>query len=125
MTETQTLQTASAFTEYLHVVNRALGAHRDETPYKQMLALGEKALGDSTIGVAVYKDDASKPHDWFTVRFSDGKFALEEHGKKPERDFDWKLAREHVDNVIEKPQEFVEKPWKLDLDWLKTRVGVS
>jgi len=119
------LQTDSAFTEYLHVVNRALGEHRDETPYKQILALGEKALDQRTIGVAVFKDDPAKPHDWFTVRFEDGKLSLEEHGKKPERDFDWKIKRAHIDHVVETPQEFVDKPWKLDLDWLKTRVGLN
>jgi len=119
------IQTASAFTEYITIVNRALGEHRDETPYKQLISLGEKALDGRRIGVAVYKNDPANPHEWFTVRFKNGKFDLEEHGKKPERDFDWKLKSEHLDNVVEHPQKFVDQPWKLDLDWMKTRVGLS
>lgn len=119
------LSPQAAFTQYLNVVNRALGQHRNEMPYEQILDLGDKALDDKQIGVAIYKDDPSSPHGWFTVTFEDGTFNLVKSEKPEDADLKWMVKRDHVDNVIENPKTFVDAPWKLDLDWLKSTIGLN
>lgn len=117
------LDTNALFTQYVNVVNKAIGAHRDETPYKQIIQASDKLMNDKTLGVAIYKDDASTPHDWFTLKWNNGGLKIDEHGKKPS-DISWKANEAHLEEVVEKPNEFIEHPMKLDLDWLKKRLQV-
>lgn len=112
------------FTEYLNVVNRAMGEHRDEFPYKQLLHGAEKLLDDKTVGVAVYQRNPDQPHAWFTIAFEDGTFDLLEQGAK-NPDMTWKMPEAHVDEVVENPREYIRDPAKLDLDWLKTRIKIT
>jgi hypothetical protein len=118
------LDTNALFTQYLNVVNRALATHRDEFPYQQMISASQAALRDRRIGVAVYKDDPQHPHDWFTIRMDNGELAVLEHGKA-DPDITWRVKQRHLTTVTEDPDEFVEHPVKLDLDWLKTRLGLE
>lgn len=118
------MDTNALFTQYLNTVNRAIGEHRDEPPYKQLLGLGEKIIGDKKIGVAVYKDDSKTPHDWFTLRLDGKSFTIVEHGKK-NPDVSWKVKENHLREVVQNPEEYIRHPYKLDLDWLKTRIGIS
>lgn len=124
MTTKTQLATDALFTQYLNVVNRALGENRDSFPYRQILGASEKAFDDTTVAVGVYKDDAEHPHDWFTVDYSDGTFSLESHGKE-DADLTWKMRESHLEEVVENPDEFVEHPYKLDLDWLKKTAGLD
>ena len=119
------LSARAAFTQYLDIVNRALGEHRDETPYRQVFELGEKTLGGKDIGVGMYKDNPNHPHGWFTVRLDDGTFDLVDDSKPDDPDLKWIVRRDHVDHVIEEPAEFIADPWKLDLDWLRSTVGLN
>ncbi len=119
MPQVDELATDALFTQYLHVVNRSLGMNRHLTPYKQILKAGETFFDEGTVAVGIYKDDLSKAHDWFTVEFDDGTFALEQHGKSDDADLVCKVKESHLHEVVENPREYVEKPYKLDLDWLK------
>ncbi|MGM0576419.1 MAG: hypothetical protein ACQEXJ_11875 [Myxococcota bacterium] len=117
------LTTAALFTQYLDVVNRAIGQHRDEFPYKQILAGGRKLLGDKHVGVGIYKERGDQPHDWFTIRMlDDGRLDIVEHGKASP-DLTWKVREQHLHNVVDDPEPYIDHPAKLDLDWLRTRVS--
>lgn len=119
--QTEKLDTNALFTQYVNVVNKAMGQNRDEFPFSQLMSMGEKILGDKKIGAAVYKDDPDSPHDYFTLTYEDGKLRAT-HGKEAPN-VEWKLDERHLENVVDDPGTFIENPARLDLDWLKTRMG--
>lgn len=121
-TNIENLDTNALFTQYVNVVNRAIGAHRDELPFKQLLAMGKELLKDKKIGAAVYKTDPDSPHDYFTITFQNGKLRAE-HGKQAP-DISWKVKEAYLQKVVAKPDQYVDSPGKLDLDWLKSRLGI-
>ena len=116
--------TISLFTKALNVMNSALEAHQDEMPYSALLKATEKVMGDRKLGVAVYESDPGNPFDYFTIRFREGSFELDAHGKK-DPDLAWKVSREYLEKVAGSPQEYIDNPLKLDWDWLKSRVDVE
>ena len=111
------------FVKALNVMNDAIGAHADETPYKQILQASEEIAGDERLGVAVYAKDPKKPHDYYTVRFHDGRLELLERGKHETR-ATWKVSRAYLKEVARDPEPYVAHPEKLDLDWIKSRLGI-
>ncbi|PRP89994.1 hypothetical protein ENSA5_69370 [Enhygromyxa salina] len=119
--EAKQLAPDALFTQYIDVVNRAIAANKDEIPFKQLLSVGEKILGDKRIGVEIYKTDPKYPHDYFTLTYS-GKELHATHGKDAP-DIGWKVKEEHLQHVVDDPDTFIEHPTKLDLDWLKTRLS--
>lgn len=121
--QTSEMTTSALFNQYIDVVNRALGENRDRFPYKQIFQASEKLARDRDIGVAVYKGDPKSPHDWFTIRMDSGTFDVVEHGKG-DVDVTWKVNQDHLQNVVEEPQKYVAHPARLDLDWLKERLGI-
>lgn len=120
----QTLGNKALFTQYIDVVNRSMGEHRDQTPWKQLFAATGNVLGDKDIGVAVYDDDPKHPNHWATIRFHDGTFDIVEQGKG-DIDVAWKVQKDHLRNVVQDPKTFVDNPARLDMDWLKTRLGLA
>jgi hypothetical protein len=121
---TEQKERATQFVESLNVVNAALAENKDKFPYEQILAAAGNFAEDRNLGVAVYKDDPSKPFDYFTVRLRDGKFELVSHGKE-DPDIAWRVSQEYLDRVANNAEEYIAHPAKLDLDWLKDRLGVG
>jgi hypothetical protein len=121
MTDRDTL---SVFTRALNVMNSALEAHKDEKPYSVLIQATEKAMGERKLGVGVYESDPGNPFDYFTIRYREGSFELDAHGKK-DPDLVWKVSRDYLEKVAADPQEYIDNPLKLDWDWLKSRVGVD
>lgn len=119
-----TLDTNALFTQYLNVVNQAIGNHKNQFPYKQLIDAGDKILGDTKIDAAIYKRDADNPHHHATIIWSDGTFELQAH-EKPEGDdvITWKMAQAHLEEVVDNPDPYKANPARLNLDWLKTRFG--
>ena len=122
--QTEQQDTATLFTNYLNVANAALEANQDKFPYKQMLEAGDKILGDKRIGVEVYKERADQPHDAFTVEWKDGTLRLLEHGKK-DTDLSFRLKEEYLRQVADNPDDYIQHPARLDLDWLKSRLHLD
>lgn len=112
------------FTRALNTMNAALADNADRMPFKQILSVADKAAGDRPIGVAVYKDDPGTPHDYFTIKFSEGAFELLSHGKQ-DPDIAWKVSVEYLEKLGDNPERYIEDPFKLDLDWLKSRFGID
>lgn len=117
------LSTDAMFIRYINVVNRAVGTNRYKFPFKQLLSLGQKKIGGKEIGAVIYKADPKNPHDYFTVRFEGGTF-IAQHGRKAP-DLSWKIKEEHLRHVISSPDQYVENPVLLDLDWLVARLGLE
>ncbi len=115
------LTTRALFTEYIHVVNQVLGSNRQRPVFRPIIEGAERLLDDRRLGIGVYTDDPDSPHDWFTTRIDDGTFELVEHGKE-DVDLTCRVPREHLQTVVENRAEFITKPYKLDLDWLKSRL---
>ncbi len=120
------LDTNALFVQYLNVVNKALGEHKHDFPYDLLFKGAKKALGDKNVGVSVYATDPDSPHDYFTIGLTDhGTFEVVDHGKAagPERPkIAWKVPEEHMRRVVHDPQPYIDRPARLDLDWLKSRL---
>jgi hypothetical protein len=122
MNDQQQKDTYTVFMDTVDVINRAL-AEQSETPVlKQILEAAGKAAEGREFGVAVYKDDSSNPHDYFTTRFNNGKVELSSRGKASP-DVDWKVSEDYLRKVSANPQNYVDNPAKLDIDWLKSRLS--
>ena len=119
----QTDRTA-LFTSALNTMNAALADNSDRMPFKQILSVAESTIGDRPLGVAVYKDSPDDPHDYFTIRFSNGAFELVSRGKQ-DPDLAWKVSEPYLERLAENPERYAEDPFKLDFDWLKSRLGVD
>lgn len=117
-------ETTKLLIDYLETCNAAMAQHDDELPYKQLIELADDKIGGKEMAVAVYDDDPDAPHDFFTIEMADGALHFVSHGKG-DPDIVWKTPRSYLEKVVKNRGDYVDKPSKLDLDWLKARVGVS
>lgn len=109
-------------TAYLDTCNRAMSAHADSFPFKQIMALGSRIVGKRPMTIAIYRGDGAEPYDHYTYRLEDGQFQMMQHGKV-ENALQWKAKRSYLEAVVQNPDEYIEHPSKLDFDWLKSRLG--
>ena len=127
MLATKSKSVVTLFVRYLDVSNEALAAHQDSFPYKQILTVSGIILGDRKIGTIVYEEDPDMPIDYFTIAFSRNSRRLELVSEELEKDtaFRWKVRREYLERVVERPQEYIRHPERLDWEWLKSRLGIG
>lgn len=123
--EVKELDEQALFSQALDVMNRAIRAHSDDFPYQQILKASDELLGDSRLAVGVAKEAGADPYDFYTVRYANGRFELEGRGKQGEPDLTGAVTRSYLEGIVEDPEPYVEHPEKLDLDWLKSRLGIS
>ena len=114
----------SYFLQYLNICNMALNRHKDDFPYKQMLEIGESALGGKNIGIAVLADDSNLVTAYFTVRLSRTTFDVVAH-QKEEAEMDWTVKESYVKKVVESPGDYIAHPEKLEWEWLKSRLNIG
>jgi len=115
--------TYTLFMGALDVVNEALEQNRDSKVFGFAIKTAEKNLSGQRLGVAIYADEPSSPFDYFTLRFTEGRFELYSRGKD-EPDIAWKVSQDYLKDLVEHPQKYIDNPVKLDLDWLKDRAGL-
>jgi hypothetical protein len=124
MQASKSLGTDELFDQYIEVVNRVIRENSDGL-YGKAAKLWGKAFGDEPIAVGVYENDADNPHHWYTVKLrAGGHFELVERARQPSAKIRWKIKEDHLTHVIHNPQQYIERPLKLDIDWIKTRVGL-
>jgi len=109
---------------YLDVCNRAMSAHSDSFPFKQIMSLGHRIIGKRPMALGIYKGDGSEPYDYYSFHLEDGMFQKMQHGKAEDA-IDWKVKRSYLEAVVEDPDEYIEHPTKLDFDWIKSRLGMD
>ncbi len=108
------------FQKYLEICNKAIAENKDRFPYKNLMSLSENILGDHKIDLAVYDDN---PKGAYSLQFRDKKLELAE--KPPEKpESAWRVNRSYLEKVVSNPEKYVEHPERLDLDWLKSRIGL-
>ncbi len=120
----QQLGADALFNQYIDIVNRAIGQNKDGI-YGEAVDLWDKTMGGKHIAVGVYKGDADSPHHWYTVKLDNGSFDLIDASKRRDAAYSWKISDQHLANVVDDPDKYVESPVKLDLDWIKTRAGLA
>lgn len=120
----QDLGADALFNQYVTVVNRAISAN-EHGLYGKAVKLWDKMVGDEDIAVGVYKDDAASPHHWYTVKLEHGHLDVVDTHKPADAGHSWKISDEHLAHVVDHPEKYVSAPYKLDLDWLSTRVGLA
>jgi hypothetical protein len=111
------------FTDTLRVMNRAIAAHEDSPPFREIIAR-TKALPDAIrLGVEIYEHDPSAPVDHYGIRIHDGRFEVASRTREPVTD--WRVSLEYLRRVAEDPQTYIDDPRKLDLGWLERRLGIG
>lgn len=119
-----TLSTQSVVTEYVEVVNQAISKNSGSWAMGKMIELGDSAIGDRKFGVAIFRDDSGSPHDFYTMKFEDGRLRIVAHGKE-DPVFTWKASESYLRDVVAERDKFIESPAKLDFEWLKDRTGLN
>ncbi|MCB2081680.1 MAG: hypothetical protein KDD76_03520 [Rickettsiales bacterium] len=106
------------FKRYLDICNQAIEKHKDETPYKQIMAATGTLMGSRPIDLAVYDDE---PKAAFSLYFKDDKLKNGGHPKNVKKA--WRVNLSYLKQVVEHPEKYIAHPERLDLDWLKSRWG--
>ena len=105
----------------LEVINDALVSLRDKPLIKDIVSMMDKQAAGRKFGVAVYSSDPDAPHDYYTIRANNQRLELVSRGKDAP-DIDWKVSTDYLRDINENPQKYIDKPLKLDIDWLKHRL---
>ncbi|MGE0754250.1 MAG: hypothetical protein AB7L92_03720 [Alphaproteobacteria bacterium] len=108
------------FSEYLKVCNQVLEKNKDRFPYKQLWDTTEKICSDQDIKMAIYDD---RPKECLSLTIKGTQLQA-----KPCQDdgvckYAWRMNYSYLKNVVDKPEEYIKHPAKLDWDWLKNRLG--
>lgn len=107
------------FKQYIEICNQAMAMNKDQFPYKHLLSVAAKFFSEHPIHLAVY-DDQPKG-DFSVVYEKDGltcKAVQSDESKNA-----WRINLSYLKKVVDHPEKYLENPEKLDLDWLKSRLG--
>ncbi|MBI4907852.1 MAG: CBS domain-containing protein [Acidobacteria bacterium] len=121
---TTTNNDTTLLVEYLDVCNTAMAAQKDSFPHKQVLALSKLVFGGRNFSLLFYDEDSDLPNACYTVRFSGDQLELVAEGKQNAA-FSCKVKRDYLRSVVERRQEYIDHPERLDWEWLKSRLGLG
>lgn len=107
------------FEAYLSICNQAMEAHSDEFPYHQMMTAMQSVLGKHSFDLAIYDDE---PKGTYSLQLKDNK--LKKCGTPTDAKKAWRMNLSYLKRVAAHPDEYIRHPEKLDLDWLKSRIGL-
>ena len=110
------------FSEALNVVNQSLKKNYEVFPYNVAIEAMQKVASGTKVGVEVYAEDTDSPTDFFTIAYKDHHIELVAHGKENPA-FSYKVSRQFLRDIVENPQRYINNPEKLDIDWLRSRIG--
>jgi hypothetical protein len=99
--------------------------HKDSQFCRRFVSVSDPA--DREYGVAVYDTDPSAPFDYFTLRFSEGRFELVSRATQAPA-ITWRVPRAYVERIVDDPEGFIEDPAGLlgvDAEWLKSRLDIA
>lgn len=111
--------TYKAFLGALDVINKSLQKNRDKGVFGKLIEGFDSYADGHVSAVAIHKDDPKRPHDYFAVRYTGGRFELLERGKG-EHDTHWKVSTKYLQSLNDDPQTYIDHPSRLDLDWMAT-----
>lgn len=114
---TTRLEVTNLVKHYFNICNTALAAHRDDAVYGSVLALLNQYASGDTITLKVV-GEASREALYFTTRFIDGQFTPIREGEH-DPDTGFVLEREFLETVVDRSDEYVDSPEKLDWSWVR------
>lgn len=110
----------SLFERYLDICNRAIAQNKDNFPYQQILSVSKNVFEKHPIDLAVYDD---RPKIVLSLQFQDDKLKYADKVPADPKKA-WRVNLSYLRQVVKNPQEYISHPEKLDLDWLKSRLGL-
>jgi hypothetical protein len=110
-------------TRALAVMRQAIEAHRDTSPWREIVAAtsGPKS---PTFAVALCEGDPERIVDRYVIRAHEGRFEVLEHGTT-DPEVDWRVTVDHLRDVVADPDRYVAAPERLGLGWLVERLGIG
>ncbi len=128
-------QASNSLIRGLNVINRALAAHSDERPWKQIIETSRATFTKEPL-VIVIEDDCSETaaKEKFLVQVTDERFRLvsaqsadEEEALRPAatRKPDWHVTMRYLDGLACRAAYYIEHPTRIGLDWLTKRLGLT
>lgn len=115
----------SRFIQALNVMNAALERHRESPIFRPFIHDANIRLRGRDLVVAIVKTDENPvPCDHVTIQFKNGTFVLIAHGRTAD-EIDWTVSEEYLADVATHPRQYLERPHRLDFDWLKQRMRYS
>lgn len=111
-------------TETLGVINRAIDAHRDAAPWRDIVARTTGRKGPKVFAVEVWEGDPERIVDHYTIHVHEGRFEMIEHGRS-EPPIDWRVSVEALRSIVANPDRYVSDPGRLPLDWLELRLRIG
>jgi hypothetical protein len=111
------------FTQALGVINRAIEAHEDASPWREIVARTSAAEPARTFGVAICEGDPRRVVDRYSIRAHEGRFEVVEHGRL-EPAIDWEVSVDHLERIVAHPDRFIDAPEQLGLGWLEDRLAI-
>jgi len=109
-------------TEALRVINRAIEAHKDASPWREIVARTKATEPACTFGVAICEGDPRRIVDRYSIRAHEGRFRVLEHGRLEPTD--WEVSVAQLERIVAHPDRFVGAPEQLGLDWLEDRLSI-
>jgi len=111
------------FTEALRVITRAIDAHKDISPWREIVAKTSGRRGPTELAVAIYEADPERIVDRYTIRVHEGRLEAVEHGRSGTA-IDWRVSVDDLRRVVAEADRHVEEPENLDLAWLESGLGI-
>jgi hypothetical protein len=110
-------------TDTLRVINRAIEAHRDAAPWREIVARTSGGDGPMLFAVEIHEGDPERTVDHYTVRVHEGRFEVVEHGRS-EAAIDWSVSVEDLRRIVSDQDRYLDDPGRLPLAWLEPRLGI-
>lgn len=109
--------------KYVAVCNRAIAENEDRFLVKQARKLNRTLWGETHFRTLVYDHDPDHVVAEVTLHFDPDDRKLSVKGS-PVEDvaFSWRVSLDYLEDVVRRPDWYVEHPVKLDWDWLTHRV---
>jgi hypothetical protein len=109
-------------TRALRVINRAIDAHKDASPWREIVARTKESETPRSFGVAICEGDPQRIVDRYSIRAHEGRFQLVEHGRLEPAD--WEVSVAELERIVAHPDRFISAPELLGLDWLEDRLAI-
>ncbi len=110
---------------YVLTCNAALEKHKDQFPYRQILAVCHRMTVDERIGLEVYEEGQPQSRcDYYTLRLRDGRLQLLDRGKIAPH-IETKLSDEYLQHVANHSQKYIDDPSNLNVPGLKSQFTIE
>lgn len=117
----QPIETQEKLQNFIDVLNSTIEKQSDSL-LKSGVAVATQLVDGKTIGAAIQKRGVKEPHDYYTLKVTNGKIMIDRHGKESTVDHEMTLSPDYMQEVIDDEKKFVENPLALDWAWLRDRV---